>query len=218
MQTKKAFPWLRLLVHLLGLLPLASLGLAALTGGLSVNPIQDIEQRLGRAALYLLLASLSVTPLTSLSGWRALPPRRRALGLYAFLYASLHFFTFAVIDYGFDLPEILRLIGEKPFILAGFAAGLLLLLLAATSINRVMRRLGKRWKELHRLVYPAGMLVILHYAWAKKGSLFELSGDILQPLLLGLLLLVLLFLRLPAVRGWVSRTRAKRAARPAGSP
>jgi sulfoxide reductase heme-binding subunit YedZ len=203
----KRFPWLRTLVHLLGILPLARIGLDALTGGLSINPIQDIEQRLGRAALYFLVATLAVTPLATLTGWKSLPARRRALGLYSFLYASLHFFTFAVIDYGFDLAEIVRLIGEKPYILVGFSTGLLLLPLALTSFNYFMRKMGRRWKVLHRLIYPAGLLVILHYAWAKKGNLLALSGDILQPVLWGAIVIVLLLLRLRPVRSWISARR-----------
>jgi sulfoxide reductase heme-binding subunit YedZ len=208
---RKGFPWLRVLVHLLGALPLAWLGFDALTGRLSVNPIQDIEQRLGRAALYFLVASLAVTPVYTLTGWRSVLPRRRALGLYAFLYASLHFITFAAIDYGFDLSEIGRLILEKPFILIGLTTGLLLLPLAITSFDYFMRKLGKRWKSLHRLVYIAGLTVILHYAWALKGSLTNLSGDILRPLGMGLLVAVLLILRIPRVRRWASslRQRAK---------
>ncbi len=201
--------WLRWVVHLLGILPLASIGWAAWTGGLSVNPIQDIEQRLGRAALYFLVASLAVTPLITLTGWGFLAPRRRALGLYAFLYASLHFAVFAALDYGFDLAEILRLTGEKPFILLGFSAGLPLVPLAITSFDVFMRRMGKRWKQLHRLVYLIVPLVILHYGWAKKGTLFALRGDILQPLLWGALALVLLLLRLPPIRRAVARLRQR---------
>lgn len=206
MKSRK-FPWLRIFVHLLGILPLAWLGFDALTGHLSVNPIQDIEQRFGRAALYFLVASLSITPLTTLTGWKDISPRRRALGLYAFLYASLHFFTFAAIDYGFDLPEIGHLILEKPFILLGLTTGLLLLPLAVTSFDYFMRKMGKKWKSLHRLAYVAGITVILHYAWAKKGNLFTLSGDILQPLLWGMLVVLLLLLRIPAVRRWISKKR-----------
>lgn len=208
MKSKK-FPWLRILVHVLGWLPLAWLGFDALTGRLSVNPIQDIEQRLGRAALYFLVATLAVTPLTTLTGLRDLPPRRRALGLYTFLYASLHFITFVAIDYGFDLPEIARLTVEKPYILVGLLTGLILLPLAVTSFDHFMRKMGKRWKLLHRLVYLAGLTVILHYAWAKKGDLFTLSGDIVKPLLWGLVVALLLVLRLPAVRKWISATRQK---------
>jgi sulfoxide reductase heme-binding subunit YedZ len=201
------FPYSRILVHIFGVLPLVFILFAALTGRLSFNPIQDIEQRLGRSALYFLVASLAVTPIITLTGWHALQPRRRALGLYTFLYASLHFLTFAVVDYGFDLREIGRLIIEKPYILLGFTAGLILLLLAITSFNFFMRKMGKRWKSLHRLVYAVGLVVIIHYAWAKKGNLFTLSGDIIKPLIWGLLVVLLLVLRLPAVRKWFSALR-----------
>ncbi|MBI4732519.1 MAG: sulfoxide reductase heme-binding subunit YedZ [Chloroflexi bacterium] len=213
MSRDKGFPWPRVLVHLLGVLPLASIFFAALTGRLTFNPIQDIEQRLGRAALYFLVASLAVTPIYTLTGWRSVLPRRRALGLYAFLYASLHFITFAVIDYGFDLREIGRLILEKPFILLGLTTGLLLLPLAVTSFDYFMRKMGKKWKSLHRLVYIAGVTVIIHYAWAKKGDLFALQGDILKPLLWGLLVVSLLVLRIPAVRRGVSGLRQRVAGR-----
>jgi sulfoxide reductase heme-binding subunit YedZ len=203
----KKFPWLRILVHVLGVLPLASILYAALTGGLSVNPIQDIEQHLGRDALYFLIASLAITPLTTLTGWRSLAPRRRALGLYAFLYICLHFITFAAIDYGFDFQEIGRLILEKPFILLGLTTGLLLLPLAITSFDFFIRKMGKRWKSLHRLVYIAGITVIIHYAWAKKGDLFSLQGDVLKPFMWGLLVMFLLIMRIPVVRKKVSGWR-----------
>lgn len=205
--------WLRWSVHLLGVLPLASLGWDAWQGNLSANPIQEVEQRLGQTALYFLLASLAVTPLTTLTGWRALPPRRRALGLYAFLYAGLHFATFVALDYGFDLPEILRLTGEKPFILVGFSAGFLLVPLAITSFDHFVRKMGKRWKRLHRFVYIIAPLVIVHYGWAKKGDFFALRGDILQPLLWGMLVIVLLLLRLPPIRRAAARLR-QRISRP----
>ncbi len=197
----------RVLVHLLGALPLALLLAAALTGRLSYNPIQDVEQRLGRAALYFLVASLAITPLITLTGWNFLQPPRRTLGLYAFLYASLHFLTFALVDYGLDLGEISRLVVEKPYILAGFTAGLILLPLAVTSLDQLKRKMGKNWKTLHRMVYLAGLVVILHFAWARKGSLATLSGDITAPLLWGLLVVGLLLMRLPVVRRWLSQRR-----------
>jgi sulfoxide reductase heme-binding subunit YedZ len=200
-------PWLQIGVHGLGGLPLARILFDALTGGLSVNPIQDITQRLGRAALYLLIACLAVTPLNTLLGWRALIRHRRALGLYAFLYAALHFTMFAAVDYGLDLQEISRQTVEKPYILMGITAGSILLALAITSFKWWMRQMGKGWQSLHRLVYLAGIVVIIHYAWAKKGNLFTLSGDILAPLLWGLLLVILLVLRLPAIRKWASGLR-----------
>jgi len=207
-------PWLRIGVHVLGWLPLAASLFEALTGGLSVNPIQDITQRLGRAALYLLVASLAVTPLNTLFGWRALLRHRRALGLYACLYAALHFAMFAAVDYGLDLREIGRQTVEKPYILTGVTAGTILLALAITSFKWWMRRMGKGWQRLHRLVYLAGIVADLHYAWARKGNLFTLSGDILAPLLWGLVLVVLFALRVPAIRKRASRLRWRISLRP----
>lgn len=192
--------WLRIGIHAVGLLPLLQLAILWAQDNLTANPIQFIEQFFGRAALNLLVATLAVTPLVTLSGWKALMPHRRTLGLYSFLYFSLHFLTFAVLDYGLDWEEILRLSAEKPFILAGALAGLILLALAITSSRYWKKRLGKRWQRLHQAVYPAGIFVILHYAGAVKGSLIPLSGDILRPLGMGILIALLLVLRLPPLR------------------
>lgn len=207
MKSKHGSTILRILVHLLGILPLGLILYLGLTGGLSFNPIQDIEQRLGRAALYFLLASLAVTPMATLTGWRILPPRRRALGLYSFLYAGLHFITFAVVDYGLDIGELGRLVVEKPYIVVGLGTGIILLVLAVTSFDVFKRKMGKKWKTLHRLVYIAGVLVIFHYAWARKGDLFTLQGDILKPLLWGILLIFLLVMRIPFVKRFVIKGR-----------
>lgn len=197
----------RLAVHLLGLLPLAELFVRWQAGALTVNPIQYVEQFLGRAAAHLLIASLAVTPLVTLTGFRRLTRHRRALGLYAFFYFTLHLGTFAVIDFGLQWDEILLLTAEKPYMFVGAAAGLILLALAVTSFKYWERRLGKTWKALHRGAYIAGGLVVLHYAWAVKGSLTTLTGDILRPLVLGLVLLVLLVLRIPPVRRWAAGLR-----------
>ena len=206
--------WLRLGVHLLGWLGLLELGLRWLTHDLTANPIQFIEQHLGRAAVNLLVMTLAVTPLVTLTGWKTLPRHRRTLGLYAFFYFLLHFLTFAGLDYGLNWREILRLTGEKPFIWVGLLAGLILLALAVTSFKYWMKRLGKNWQRLHKSVYLAGGLVILHYAWALKGSLTTLSGDILRPLTLGLLVTLLLILRIPPVRKWAAALKTRVANRP----
>ena len=166
---KTRFPWLRILVHLLGLLPLVRIGLDAWTGGLSINPIQDIEQRLGRAALYFLVATLAVTPLTSLTGWKSLPQRRRALGLYTFLYAGLHFFTFAVIDYGFhviaiDLPDE-RLVEMRELIDDGIPSFKLLM----AYPGRVMVDDGVIYRAM-RVVADAGGMILVH---AENGHVIE---------------------------------------------
>lgn len=203
--------WLRIAVHLASWLPLLDLAWRWVSDGLTVNPIQFIVQRLGQAAAWLLVATLAVTPLVSLGGWRALARQRRTLGLYTFFYFALHFLAFAGLDYGLNWGEIARLALEKPFILAGGSAGLILLALAVTSFPYWMKRLGKNWKKLHRAIYLASGLVFLHYAWAVKGSLSTLSGDILRPLALGLLAAGLLLLRLPAVKQSIQRRKNRSA-------
>ena len=211
---KPKITWLQVVILILGWLPLAWILFLYFTGRLSVNPIQDIEQRLGQFAVYFLIASLACTPMHTLTGWREPLKRRRALGLYCFLYASLHVLTFLGLDYGFNLQLIGGIILKKPYAIVGLATFLLLFPLAVTSFRWWQKKLGRKWTSLHRLVYLAGVLDILHYAWAKKGDLFTLSGDILQPLLWGLLLLLLLALRIPPVRRWAGGLR-HRSARPA---
>lgn len=208
-RTKPKITWLQVVIHIIGWLPLVWISYAYFAGRLSVNPIQDIEQRLGRIALYFLIASLACTPLNTLFGWRELLKRRRALGLYCFMFASLHVLTFTGLDYGFNLLLIGGIVLKKPYAIVGFATFILLLPLVVTSFRWWMKKLGRMWTSLHRLVYLAGVMDILHYAWVKKGNLFTLSGDILRPLLWGLLLLLLLSLRLPPVRRWASRLRQK---------
>ncbi len=204
---KSGITWLQVTIHILGWLPLAWIIYAYLAGKLSVNPILDIEQQLGHIAVYFLIASLACTPLYTLSGWREPLKRRRALGLYCFMYASLHVLTFTGLDYGFNLQLIGGIVLKKPYAILGLVTFILLLPLAVTSFRWWEKKLGRKWTNLHRLVYLAGVLDILHYAWARKGDIFRLSGDILRPLLWGLLLLLLLALRLPPVRRWASSLR-----------
>jgi len=210
---KSRIDWVRIGVHAIGLAGLFQLTYFWLASQLTVNPIQFIEQHLGRTALYMLLVTLAVTPVVTITGWKALPKHRRTFGLYTFGYFFLHFLTFAVLDYGLDMREILRLTGEKPFIWVGLLAGLILLALAVTSFKYWMKLLGKNWKRLHKTVYLAGVLVMMHYAWALKGSLTTLSGDIVRPLAMAALLTLLLILRIPAVRRLVSRRRYRRITR-----
>jgi sulfoxide reductase heme-binding subunit YedZ len=208
-RTKSKITWLQIIIHFLGWLPLVWICYEYFAGRLSVNPIQDIEQRLGHIAVYFLIASLACTPLHTLLGWREPLKRRRALGLYCFQYASLHVLTFIGLDYGFNLKLILGIVLKKPYAIIGLATFLLLLPLAVTSFRWWQKKMGRKWTSLHRLVYLAGVLDILHFAWARKGNLFTLSGNILQPLLWGLLLLLLLTLRIPPVRRWASNLRRK---------
>jgi len=188
-----AWPWLSIVVHLGSLAPLAWLIWQFLHDQLTVNPIQALTLRTGKYALVLLVLSLACTPLSTFLGWRQVLRVRRALGLYAFLYVSLHFLIFVGLDYGLDWRLLREAIFEKRFALVGFLAFLLLLPLAITSTRGWMRRLGQAWKRLHRLVYVAALLAIVHYMWAVK-------ADLREPLAYGAVVVVLLALRLPFVR------------------
>ncbi len=159
---------LRLLVHPLSLLPLALLSVDGLLGRLSVNPIQDLTLRTGKAALVLLLLTLACSPLRRLTGQPWIMALRKPLGLYSFLYVCLHLLIFVGLDYGFDPWLIGQAIAEKRYVLAGLASFLLLLPLALTSTRAAMRRLGRWWRRLHWLVYPAALLAALHFLWLAK--------------------------------------------------
>ncbi len=194
------FSILRILVHIGALIPLALIIVYAFTGHLTANPIQEATFRTGKTALTLLLLSLLCTPLNTLFGLKQVLPLRRTLGLYAFFYICIHLFIFAVVDYGLDWELIKQTIVEKRYVLVGFSAFLLLLPLALTSTKGWMRRLGKRWKQLHRLVYLAAVLVIIHFVWLVK-------ADIREPLLYGAILGGLLLLRVPSVRRALTQLR-----------
>ena len=193
---------LRLFVHVGSLIPLGVLLWDFFTGNLTVNPIQAATQRTGNIALVILLLSLVCSPLSSILGIKEALKFRRTLGLYAFFYATLHFLIFAGLDYTFRLDLIWESLVEKPFILVGFASGLIILALAVTSFQWWMRRLGKNWKRLQRLVYLSGGLAVLHYIWAVK-------ADIRIPLLAGGVLLFLLTLRIPFIKRALIKIRYK---------
>ena len=168
-------------------------------GNLSVNPIQDLEQRTGRAAITLLVLSLMCTPLNTLFGWKELLKRRRALGLYTFMYATVHVLIFLDLDYGLSWSLIIQSIVEKPYIIFGTITFLLLTPLAITSFDIWKKRLRKNWKRLHQTVYMIAPLAVLHFALSKKGDIFQLQGDVVRPLIYGLIVLILLILRIPRI-------------------
>ncbi len=153
--------------------PLLALGLRAATAGLGANPIEEVTHVTGAWSLRLLLATLAVTPLRRLSGWSALAPLRRTLGLAAFGYVCLHLLTYVVLDQFFDGRAIVEDVLERRYITAGFAGFLCLLPLAITSTRSWKRRLGARWVKLHRLVYVAAGLGVVHYLWLVKSDLRE---------------------------------------------
>ncbi len=171
------------------LVPLLRLVVAAFTGGLGVNPIEFVTRSTGTWTLSLLLITLAVTPLRRLTGWNWLIRLRRMLGLFAFFYACLHFTTYVWLDQFFDAAAIARDVVKRPFITVGFAAFVLLVPLAATSTNAMIRRLGgKRWQRLHYLVYLIATLGVVHYWWLVK-------KDVTQPMLFAFALAILLLYR-----------------------
>ena len=193
--------WLRIATHVGALTPLALLAWDYWGGRLSVNPIQDVTLRTGKAALVLLVLSLACTPINSVFGYKPVLRVRRTLGLYAFMYVALHLLIFGGLDYGFDWVLIREAIFEKRYALVGFAAFLILLPLAVTSTKGWMRRLGKLWKRLHRAVYLAALLAVVHFVWLVK-------SDIREPLLFGAVVIVLLLLRISPIRRSVSHFRS----------
>lgn len=182
---------LKIMVFLLALLPLLVAGWDSAFAGLGTNPVEELLHRSGNWGLRLLLLSLALTPLRKLTGANWLIRFRRMLGLYAFFYACLHFLVFIVFEHELSIPAIWSDILERPFILAGALALLLLVPLAVTSTKAMMRRLGRRWQQLHRAVYASAVLALLHMFLLNK------SEDYREPLLYAALLLGLLLLRLP---------------------
>jgi sulfoxide reductase heme-binding subunit YedZ len=155
-----------------GCLPLAKLALDAWQGQLTANPIAEVLNRFGFWTLTFLVASLAATPAKTLFGWTSPLRVRRMVGLFAFFYASLHFLTYLALDQAFDLADIGADIVKRKFITIGFAAFLLLIPLAVTSTDKAVRRLGfRRWKRLHRLVYVAVVLGLVHFVWRVKADL-----------------------------------------------
>ena len=170
-------------------LPLVFLVVDAFTGELGANPVETITHATGDWTLRLLLITLSMTPLRGIAGWSWPLRLRRMLGLYSFFYALLHLLTYLWLDQFFDVQAILHDIVKRPFITVGMAAFLMLIPLAMTSTNAMMRRLGRHWKRLHRLVYLVAIGGVLHYLWLVK-------ADVRDPLIYGALLALLLGFRL----------------------
>jgi sulfoxide reductase heme-binding subunit YedZ len=184
------------------LAPLLWLAGRAALGDLGADPIAEVLNRLGLYTLSILLGSLACTPLQILFGWKWPVRVRRMVGLWAFAYASLHLFTYAFVDQSLDFAAIGKDIAKRKFITIGFAAFLVLLALAITTPQRMVRKLGFRWwKRLHRLVYAAGVLGCIHFLWR-----FKLKEP--QPIAYGIVLLVLLGIR--AIDWARKRTRPAR--------
>ena len=181
--------WLKTTVFLGGLIPLAQLAYRFYTDNLTANPIEYITRFTGSWALIILITSLAVTPLRRITGWNALISFRRMLGLFAFFYAALHFATYMFLDLFFDFSAIAKDIIKRPYITVGFTAFVLMIPLAITSTTAMIRRLGKRWQQLHYLVYLIAILGVVHFYWLVK-------ADIRRPMQYGAVLALLLGYRL----------------------
>jgi methionine sulfoxide reductase heme-binding subunit len=186
------------------LLPLAWTVFDGATGGLGADPIREVTHRTGFTALTLLMVTLAVTPARRLTGWNPLVQVRRLLGLFAFLYAMVHFLIY-LFDQGFDPGFIVEDVVKHPYVTVGFTALLLLIPLAVTSTQASIRRLGKRWVKLHRLIYPIAGLGVVHFYWLVK-------RDVREPLIFAAVFAVLMATRLPVFA--TGRKKARRS--PAG--
>jgi sulfoxide reductase heme-binding subunit YedZ len=180
---------LKPLVFVVCLLPLGIMVWQGLHDGLGANPIEELTHRTGDWTLRLLLITLAVTPLRQTLGWTQLMRLRRMLGLYAFFYATLHFTIYLWLDQFFDWGEIAADIVKRPYITVGFAAFVLLIPLAATSTQGMMRRLRRHWVRLHRAVYVIAILGVMHFWWLVK-------ADVREPAVYAALLTLLLGYRL----------------------
>ena len=204
---KRVTSGLKISTHIAALLPLALLGWDFTQGQLTANPIEEITLRTGKYTIVLLMLALASTPINRVFGSKLALLLRRPLGLYAFMYASLHFLTFIGLDYGFNFSLMREDLAEKLFVLVGFAAFLSLLLLAVTSTQGWMKRLGKNWERLHWLIYLAAGLAVTHFS-------LQVKADLRAPLLYGAVVVLLLIVRLPSIRkiagGFRHRLQRKR--------
>jgi sulfoxide reductase heme-binding subunit YedZ len=168
--------------------PLAWLVYAAATNQLGANPAEALIRRLGDWTLRGLWLTLTITPLRELTGLAALARFRRMLGVFSFLYASLHLLAYGWLDMGLEMADIARDIAKRPFILMGFTAWLLMLPLAATSFNKAIKALGaKRWQALHKAVYAVAVIGLMHFIWMRAGK-----NNFAEPAVYGALLALLL--------------------------
>jgi sulfoxide reductase heme-binding subunit YedZ len=195
-------------IFLLCLVPFGQLAYNAYIGDLGVNPIDFITRFTGSWALIFLIGTLAVTPARRLTGWNDLIKLRRMLGLFAFSYALTHFATYLVLDHFFDWQAIGKDIVKRPYVTAGFTAFVIMLSLALTSTAGMIRRLGKRWQKLHRLIYVAALAGVIHFYWLVK-------ADIRRPAQYGFVLGLLLVYRILVTwRSGIAKSSSQRTVRP----
>ncbi len=204
MTTRERVRGLKVFLWVSALAPAAWIAAGARLGWLGVNPIEKVTHVTGLTTLILLLVTLAVTPTRRLTRWHPVIQLRRPIGLFAFFYAFLHFSIWMVLDLGFQFSWIAEDIMERPYITVGFTGFVLLIPLAVTSTKGWIRRLGRRWTTIHRLVYVTAALGVIHFYWLVK-------ADTRLPLLLGAILVALMAVRVPA---WIEKRRRRKVARP----
>lgn len=202
--TQKQFKFIKASLFVLALLPFLRLVVFTFLDRLGANPVEFITRNTGDWTLYFICITLAITPLRRLTNWVWTVRLRRMAGLYAFFYAALHFTTFLWFDHAFDLGEMWKDVIKRPFITVGFIAFVLLIPLAATSTNAMIKRLGaKNWQRLHKLVYGIACLGILHFWWMKAAK-----HNFEQPIIFGSIVAALLLMRVY----WAVTARLKKRA------
>jgi len=206
----RGFRYLKAALFVLAAVPAVWLGVDFLRGNLTADPIEAITHRTGWWGLTMLMVTLAVTPIRRFTGWNQVIKLRRMLGLWAFFYVTLHLLTYVVLDLFFAFDIFLEDVAERPYITVGLAAWVMLLTLAFTSTKGWIRRLGKNWQRLHRLVYVAATLGVIHFFW-------QVKADTREPLIYAGILGVLLLLRVRGKRALRQGKRAKAGGAPAGA-
>ena len=164
---------LKAAAFLLALVPLGALAYRTYTNDLGVNPAETLQLETGGWALKFLVITLAITPVRRVTGWNRVIQYRRMIGLFSFFYACLHFLTYIVLDKYFALGEMMADVIKRPFITAGFVAFVAMVPLALTSTKGWIRRLGRRWQLLHRLIYVSGVAAAVHFVWKVKVAIGE---------------------------------------------
>lgn len=206
----RGFRYVKAALFVLAAVPAVWLGVDFLRGNLTADPIEAITHRTGWWGLTMLMVTLAVTPIRRFTGWNQVIKLRRMLGLWAFFYVTLHLLTYVVLDLFFAFDIFLEDVAERPYITVGLAAWVMLLTLAFTSTKGWIRRLGKNWQRLHRLVYVAATLGVIHFFW-------QVKADTREPLIYAGILGVLLLLRVRGKRALRQGKRAKAGGAPAGA-
>ena len=204
MTAAKVMTWVvKPLLFAVSLVPFAMLVFGLFNDTLGANPVETITHQTGEWGLRFLLFTLAITPIRHLTGWQAIVRVRRMLGLFCFFYVLLHFTTYVWLDHEFSVADIVEDIVERSYVTAGFTALLILIPLAATSTNGMVKRLGGgNWRRLHRLVYVALAAALLHFIWLVK-------ADLTEPLIYTGIGVALMAFRLPRVQSWLNNRRRR---------